>query len=123
MQEHLDEDHGQDASTFIACGDCHTEIHSKNSAAVVTGKPDARKRACPVREEGVGEGTVPHHPDRAHALLQEAGTVGDQYSVWVAQLLQQLETHVIADGVGIPHRRTQQPLGHYVTRCPHKHRC
>jgi len=51
-----------------------------------------------------GAGVPPLHPHRAGALLQVPGLVDHQHRVGVTQVFHRGVAHVVADGVGVPHR-------------------
>ena len=59
-----------------------------------------------------GAGVLPLHPGRAAALLDEPGVVDDEHpaSRSVAELVQHVAAHVVADPVDVPVRGPQQPL-------------
>jgi hypothetical protein len=55
-------------------------------------------------------GVLPGHPGGLHALLQEAGVVDDQHTIRVAEVLDHVVAHLVADGVDVPVGPPQQPL-------------
>jgi hypothetical protein len=57
-----------------------------------------------------GAGVVALHTDTVRSLLEVTGVVEDQHRPGVTQLVDHIAAHIIADGVGVPHRLTQQPL-------------
>jgi hypothetical protein len=57
-----------------------------------------------------GAGVLALHPSGGGALLQIAGLVDDQHRLRVAEMADHVVAHVIAQGVGIPHRPGEQVL-------------
>ena len=57
-----------------------------------------------------GAGVLALHPHRLAALLEIAGLVDDQHRLGIAEVLDQVGAHVIADPVVVPHRPAQQVL-------------
>ena len=57
-----------------------------------------------------GAGVLTLHPNRRGALLEIAGLVDDQHRLGVAEVLDNVGAHVIADPVVVPHRPTKQVL-------------
>lgn len=64
-----------------------------------------------------GAGVLTLDPDAVGPLLQIPGLIGDQYAITITEALHELCSHVVADGVRVPHRPVQQPL-HRVRACP-----
>jgi hypothetical protein len=55
-------------------------------------------------------GVLALHPNRLGALLEVPGLVNDQHRLGVAQVLDDVGAHVIADLVFVPHRPAEQVL-------------
>lgn len=110
-------------------GELHLVRHTGGAAAVPVDGPGLRQVELAVDQRvpastGVdqehpdpavlhpprGPGVLPLHPGRAGALLQEPGVVEDQHTGPVAELLDDVAAHVVADPVDVPVRGAQQPL-------------
>jgi hypothetical protein len=57
-----------------------------------------------------GAGVLALHPNRLQALLEVAGLVDDQHRLGIAQVLDHISAHVVADPVVVPYRPTEQVL-------------
>jgi hypothetical protein len=65
-----------------------------------------------------GAGVLALHAHGGGALLEIAGLVDDQHRLWVAQVLDEIGAHVVADRVVVPHRPSEQVLHPIRARIP-----